>query len=313
MSLRLTRRRIAAAAAAMLAVASAGVWLASPAPISPDTWMSAAGLAPLRTRVGEDEIRYVRVGSGPPVILVHGFGSSLYTWKDVIPDLALRHEVVALDLPGFGGSSQPAALDFARLPAAVTGLADQLGLDRFALVGHSLGGATSTLVAARHPERVTRLVLVDAAGYNSEPHERPALLRLIASPAGAVLEALPAPPRALVWFGLRQVFEDPAKVDEARVEAYLAPMTRPGAAAAARALLVSPRGDRQFSAIARAVRAPTLVIWGRDDAWTPLAQAALFAGDIAGAQVAVLGPCGHMPQEERPADVQRLLRDFLAG
>jgi pimeloyl-ACP methyl ester carboxylesterase len=294
-----------AASAALLVL----LWPGRAVPV--DAWLPAAGLTPLRARVGADEIRYVRKGSGPPVLLVHGIASSIYTWKDVLPDLARRHEVVALDLPGFGGSSQPPDLSLARLPAAVIGLADHLGLERFALVGHSLGGAVSTLVAARQPGRVERLVLIDAAGYNQAPGQRPWLLRLIASPAGAPLEALPAPPRWLVWLGLRQVFEDDSRVDAARVDAYAAPAARPGAAAAMRALLGSDPGA-DFAAEARAVRAPTLVIWGAADRWTPVEHAERFRRDVAGARVEVLPGSGHMPQEERPEDVRRLLREFLA-
>lgn len=294
-------------------VAAAGLvallWPGRAEPV--DAWLPAAGLVPVRARVGGDEIRYVRTGSGPPVVLVHGIASSIYTWRDVLPELAGRHEVVALDLPGFGGSSQPPDLSFERLPAAVLGLADQLGLQRFALVGHSLGGAVSTLVAARRPERVRRLVLIDAAGYNQAPGQRPWLLRLIASPAGAPLEALPAPPRWLVWLGLRQVFEDDSRVDAARIDSYAAPAARPGAAAALRALLGSDPGA-DFATAARSVQAPTLVIWGEEDRWTPVEHAELFRRDVARARVEIVRGSGHMPQEERPEDVKRLLREFLS-
>ena len=91
--------------------------------------------------------------------MLHGFASSIYTWKDEIPALARDHEVVALDLPGFGWSDQPADLSFALYPRVVVGLLDELGLARASLVGNSLGGATSVDVAVHHPERVLSLVL----------------------------------------------------------------------------------------------------------------------------------------------------------
>ena len=111
-------------------------------PVAPGTWLAAAGLEARHETVDGHRLRYVRAGSGPAVVLVHGFGSSLYTWKDVIPALAASHDVVALDLPGFGQSDQPADLSFEDFPRAVLGLMDRLGIERRpSLVGNSMGGA----------------------------------------------------------------------------------------------------------------------------------------------------------------------------
>ena len=101
-------------------------------PVAPGTWLAAAGLEARHETVDGHRLRYVRAGSGPAVVLVHGFGSSLYTWKDVIPALAAGHDVVALDLPGFGQSDQPADLSFEDFPRAVLGLMDRLGIGRAA-------------------------------------------------------------------------------------------------------------------------------------------------------------------------------------
>ena len=117
-------------------------------PVAPGTWLAAAGLEARHETVDGHRLRYVRAGSGPAVVLVHGFASSLYTWKDVIPALAAGHDVVALDLPGFGQSDQPADLSFEDFPRAVLGLMDRLGIGKAALVGNSMGGATAAIVAA---------------------------------------------------------------------------------------------------------------------------------------------------------------------
>ena len=101
-------------------------------PVAPGTWLAAAGLEARHETVDGHRLRYVRAGSGPAVVLVHGFGSSLYTWKDVIPALAAGHDVVALDLPGFGQSDQPADLSFEDFPRAVLGLMDRLGIAKAA-------------------------------------------------------------------------------------------------------------------------------------------------------------------------------------
>ena len=213
-------------------------------------------------------MRYVRTGSGPPVVLLHGFASSLYTWKDVLPALAASHDVVAIDLPGFGGSSIPRPLQGASYPGVVLAVMDHLGLRRASLVGNSLGGSVAVAVAAEHPERVDRLVLIDSAGFNFAAGDRPWILRLLAAPGVAALaERLPVR-RRLVAAGLRQVFFDDALVTEERIDEYAAPMLRPGAARAAAELLSAP-GPPDFAALLARVRAPTLVVWGREDTLDP--------------------------------------------
>jgi pimeloyl-ACP methyl ester carboxylesterase len=136
-------------------------------------------------------VRLVRTGTGSAVVLIHGFGSSIYTWKDVIPALAAQYEVVALDLPGFGGSGRPADLSLDAFPRAVVGLMDRLGIERAALVGNSMGGAAAAIVAATAPARVSRLVLLDAAGFNLQPEARPAMVRVTTSWAAPLLGLLP--------------------------------------------------------------------------------------------------------------------------
>ena len=154
-------------------------------PVAPGTWLAAAGLEARHETVDGHRLRYVRSGSGPAVVLVHGFGSSLYTWKDVIPALAASHDVVALDLPGFGESDLPAKLSFEDLPRAVVGLMDALGIARATLVGNSMGGATAAVVAARAPGPRQGLVLIDAAGFNLAPSEHPGMVSLTESCPGS--------------------------------------------------------------------------------------------------------------------------------
>ena len=143
------------------------------------------------------------------MVLLHGFASSIYTWKDVLPALARDHDVVALDLPGFGESDQPADLDGALFPALVLGLMDRLGLARAALVGNSLGGAIAVAVAAARPERVTALVLIDSAGFNFAAEDRPWVLRVAGGTAGTASWSACRSGGSCCGSGLRQVFYDP--------------------------------------------------------------------------------------------------------
>jgi pimeloyl-ACP methyl ester carboxylesterase len=135
------------------------------------------------------------------------------------------------------------------------------------------------------------------------------VLRLAAAVPARVLEALPI--RPLVKIGLRQVFHDDTLVTSDKVAEYVAPMRRPGAAAALHELLLGT-DDLHFPDVIRGVRAPTLIVWGRYDTWIPPRDAQRFAADIRGARV-VLVETGHMPQEERPAETAALIEEFLAA
>jgi pimeloyl-ACP methyl ester carboxylesterase len=270
--------------------------------------MARAGVTPREVNAAGLRIRYIRRGSGPAVVLLHGFSSSIYTWAEVVPRLAERYDVVAVDLPGFGGSEIPRRLDAATTQRLLPEVMDGLGLQRASLAGNSLGGAIAAVTAARRPERVEKLVLIDAAGYNLRREDRPPLLRAMGRLPVALVRAFP--PRPLQRLGLKQVFYDDSKVTEERVEEYLAPMARPGALEAAHEILTSG-DDFGLPGLLRQVRAPTLVIWGRDDTWIPLAHADLFLRDIPGARKVVLEQCGHVAQEERPQEVARLIDEFL--
>lgn len=302
--------RAAGGVAALAAVVAAGLALDDRLGPPPADWLSRAGLQARYETVDGHRLRYVRSGRGPAVVLVHGFGSSIYSWKDVIPGLSPDHDVIALDLPGFGLSDQPAGLAVEDLPRSVIGLMDALRVPRAALVGNSLGGATVALVAAERPDRASALVLVDAAGFNMDPGKRPAFVRVV-MPAGPLLARLPGK-RLLVRLALREVFHDDRLVADERVAEYLQGALRPGGFAAVRSLGASLEG--RYGAVQQAlarVEAPTLVVWGRQDSWIPIADSERFAAAIAGARTEVVEDCGHMPQEERPRELLAILRRFL--
>ncbi len=304
-------RRLVTGAFLLLAVVFGAASLHDRPPMTPGAWLSRSGLEARYQTVAGRRLRFVRTGSGPAVVLVHGFGSSIYTWKDLIPALAARHDVIALDLPGFGESDQPADLVFADLPRAVLGLLDTLGIERAALVGNSMGGAATALVAAGQPGRVSALVLIDAAGFNMAPSDRPATVRLATSAAAPLVGLLPGK-RLLVESSLRQVFHDAAHVTPERVSEYLAGAQRPGTLRAMRSLgsSLTDAPGVVVEALAR-IEAPTLVVWGDDDRWIPLAHADRFVAAIPGARKIVIPACGHVPQEERPDLTARLVLEFL--
>ena len=308
------RRTILVLAVVALLLAALGLVAArhDRLPVAPGAWLPASGLEARHETVDGHRLRFVRAGAGPPVVLVHGFASSLYTWKDVLPALAAAHEVVALDLPGFGASDRPPDLSFEDLSAAVLGLMDRLGIERAALVGNSMGGGVAAVVAAERPQRVSALVLIDAAGFALAPEDQPGMVRLMTSPLGAVLGELPGR-RVAVEMSLRQVFHDDSFVTDERLAEYMSGLTPPGTFAAVRSLGLSLGSQTGvFEAALPRIEAPTLVVWGREDRWIPLADADRFVAAIPDARKVVFDACGHMPQEEKPEVLGELLRQFLA-
>jgi pimeloyl-ACP methyl ester carboxylesterase len=308
------RRRFLSWLALAAAAGGLALWVAlgerSAAPSG--AWMARAGVEPRFATADGIRVRYVRRGRGKPVLLVHGIASSAYSWAEVIPALAAAHDVIALDLPGFGGSDLPDHVSGDRYPRVLKSFLDELGVARVHLVGHSLGGAIASAFSASEPGRVDRLVLLDSAGFNVAPADRPWLLRVAGSPALAVaIERLPVR-RRLVSLGLRQVFHDDARVTPERIEEYVGPLARPGAARVVARLLDTPAFLGLPEAIGR-IRAPTLIVWGAQDTWVPLADADRFLAAIPGARKAVIEACGHVPQEERPRETIALLTEFLDG
>jgi len=275
-------------------------------------WLRAAGLEERWADVDGLRLRYVRAGQGPPVVLLHGFSSSIFTWRHVLKALAREHDVLALDFPGFGGSQVPEQLSPLGLAGSVRTLVTQLGLRRPALVGHSMGGAVALLLAADPELGVSRLALLDAATFAMAAEDRPGLVRLVGRPwVAALLEYLPLR-RLSVYAGLREVFYDDSLVTTEVLDEYVAPLRRPGTTRALARLLASGDAEaRQLPERLAAVRVPTLVVWGRDDVWIPVTHAERHARTLPGTRVVLLKRCGHMPQEEQPQETLRLLSEFL--
>lgn len=260
-------------------------------------------------RTGRLTLRYVRAGSGPTVVLVHGFGESLLSWRAVFDQLAGRADVIALDLPGFGLSSKPPsgyATD--SLAADLLGALATLGVRRAVLIGHSMGGAVVAAAALRDPGRVRAVVLVDPA--------------LVGTPA-PVSEARrsdgargAATPLIAEYEALRTRFTAPhdpdwlAETDSAR--AY-APADDPAYRGAVAAVLREFDFAYLTDERAEAWRLPTLVLWGEFDQIFPLEEGRRLAGRLKGARFEVVPKSWHRPHVERPAQTAAAIERFVGG
>ena len=258
-------------------------------------------------------------GDASPLVLLHGTGASLHSWDGWVAALRARKRVIRIDLPGFGltgpfvgpPDSSYAADDYRGDSYArfVLDVLDALAVPRAVIGGNSLGGEVAWRVASLAPQRVDKLILVDATGYAFEPTEVPLGFRIAAMPGlRRVGEHLL--PRTVVAASVRSVYGDPARVSDALVDRYYELTLRAGnrAALVQRAQAWSPaEGVAQVSGVV----APTLVLWGGRDRIIPPTLAQRFARDIPGAQVLLFDELGHVPQEEDPARTVAAVKAFL--
>lgn len=244
----------------------------------------------------------------PALILLHGFGASLHTWEPWAQALAGRHRVIRIDMPGNGLSLPDPAGDYSdgRSLQLLLALMDTLGLARASIAGHSIGGRIAWTFAARHPERVDRLVLLAPDGFASpgfdygRAPEVPVTLRLMT-------HVLPLP---LLRMSLAPAYADPAVMDDALATRYQEMMLAPGARAAIIARLQQTVLTDPLPLL-RSIGAPTLLLWGEQDAMIPFANSADYLKALPHARLVALPRVGHLPQEERADLALVALRGFL--
>jgi len=251
---------------------------------------------------------------GPVVFLLHGFASSTYSWEKVAP--LLRDDgfhVYALDMKGFGWSDKPKGSDYGPL-ALVEGVnawMDAVGLREVTFVGNSLGGAVAVVMSIRHPDKVGRMVLVDAGGY---PMDLPTIVKLAKTPGAAFFTKL-AYGRWMVKWNLDEVYCNDDWITGEQVQAYYDRLRTEGALDAMVALCRAIDFDRFSGYVdaAKRLQVPTLIIWGENDRWIPLEIGRQFDRDLPDSRLVVIPECGHVPQEEYPGVTAMLIRDFIRG
>lgn len=281
----------------------------------PDDWTPALQPEDRFIRVGSVRHHYREYGSrGPDVLLLHGFASSTYTWDEVAPLLRDQgFHVWSLDMKGFGWSDRPVDgfYDPVTLAGEVRAWMDAVGLRRAALVGNSLGGGVSWLLALEHPERVDRLVLVDAAAYEIK---KPLVIRLGSLPyADEIMKLFFS--RTTVRWGLESVLYRRDRVTDGRIDAYYDRL-RTGNALAAQVAVARALDYGNYAVYVQRIpeiRVPTLILWGQEDGWIPVTVAHRFRQDLPQAELVILPACGHVPQEEDPGRTAQLIARFLKG
>lgn len=255
------------------------------------------------------QLRIIDSGQGTPVVLIHGFGASMYAWRHTLPALAASgYRVIAFDNRGFGFSDKPShGYSTAAYVTLVVSLLDSLRIASAVLVGHSMGGTIAAEVALAHPERVSGVVLIDAAGVGVR---WPGVLKIARWPViGAIATAFRS--RWITARILRSAYADPSKVSNADVDQYYAPVPDPHFGRALRAVLREFRFDSLGGGRLSALQTPTLVVWGEADRWIPMRDGTRFGRELPRGAFVVVPGTGHNAPEESPTEVNRVILDFL--
>jgi pimeloyl-ACP methyl ester carboxylesterase len=243
-----------------------------------------AGSIEHHVEVEGTHIRYLEAGMGnpgPPLVLLHGYRAGADYWfPHPLPELAQEHHIIALDLPGYGYSGGLAEYGLSAYTAFLLAFLDALGVQSVNLLGHSMGAQLAIAMAAKQPERVHKLVLVDSAGL---PRLEP------------------------FWQAPIRMFGDAS----ARHVRLLPLMMRLGARAVAGREGLRMLQKEHVSNILKSLTMPTLVVWGSRDRVIPLEHGALMARHIPNARLAVIRNAGHMPFYQKPQEFNRLVLAFL--
>lgn len=260
-------------------------------------------------------LRYVDVGAGdaPPAVFVHGVGGNWQNWLETLPSVARGRRVLALDLPGFGGSEMPTAeISISDYAETVDAWLAELGIGHVAVVGNSMGGFVAAELAISFPERVERLALVSAAGISiTHLRRRPArTVARIGTAAGALTAArsgLVVRRERLRHVFLATVMRHPSRLRTDLLLEVLGGAGKPGYLDAMGALTSYDFRDRLSE-----IRCPTLIVWGRDDVLVPVEDAEEYERLIPRARRIVMDDTGHVPMLERARTFNRELEAFLA-
>ena len=267
---------------------------------------------------------FLEAGIGAPVVLLHGFPETSFAWRFQIPELAKHYRVIAPDLRGYGETDKPSSgYDKRNMAKDLRTLMTTLGIEKIALVGHDRGARVATRFAKDHPEAIDRLVVMDNVPTRIVAREMNAPI------AKAywffLFHLVPDLPEALIagredlW--LRHFFSDwcynPLAISGEAFETYVKAYRRPGAV---RGAMDDYRANAEDVAQDMAdadvkIACPTLALWGADyyavgKLFDMLQVWAEMADDL---RTHAIPQCGHLPQEEQPEIVNRLLLDFLEG
>ena len=258
--------------------------------------------------VNNNTIHYTKHGSGKPIILVHGFAGSTYTWRKLIPLLSDRYTVYAVDLLGFGLSDKPGDgnYDLKSQSNLVLGFMDALRIPSATLAGHSMGGVVVAYAAIEKPEMVDSLILVSPGFYG---RGAPAFLKYLFFPLDRFMARQFYTKRVRAQ-SLTRYFYNKSLLSDEIINAYLLPAKTPGAVEALEYMMATVT-TQTYEGSAEHITQPTLIIWGEKDQANLPADAERLKQEIKQSSLIYIPECGHYVQEEKPKELAEAIKDFL--
>jgi pimeloyl-ACP methyl ester carboxylesterase len=270
----------------------------------PSVFIDAAGM---KVHLRDEGVR----DDPSPIVLLHGTAASLHTWEGWVAALKARRRVIRFDLPGFGltGPSPDADYSIENNVRFITAMLDRLGVRHCVLGGNSFGGNIAWRTALSHPDRVDRLILVDAGGYALAGSSPPLGFRIAQLPGlNRLFES--TLPRSLIESSVRAVYGDPSKVTPELVDRYYELALREGNRKALAQRFAQARPGELAARIPE-LKLPTLILWGGKDGLVPPEAAERFHRDIAGSKFVMFDDLGHVPHEEDPGQTVAAVKEFL--
>ena len=246
-----------------------------------------------------------------PIVLIHGTSASLHTWDGWVEVLKEQRRVIRFDLPAFGltGPDPQNNYSIERYAEVVIAVLDALKIDKSVLAGNSLGGYIAWATAVFHPDRVSKLVLVDASGYPYDPESVPLAFKLSQNPlASRLLKNVL--PKSMVEKSVKNVYGNPDLVTDELVNRYYELSLREGNRSALKARFEQTLPGALMDKIGT-INVPTLLIWGRKDKLIPLKFGKRFKQEIVNSQLIVFDDLGHVPHEENPQKTVLAVLNFL--
>lgn len=293
---------------AVLTASCSGVYQGSDANVS---------YASLSEGAGKVRLAYRDKGTGKPVLLLHGFGASSYTWRHVEPALvAAGRRVLTVDLKGFGLSDKPLDQRYSIFDQAalVSQFLAQLDLKDVTVVGHSLGGGVTLVLALekdkKRRKRISKIVLIDSVAYSQNI---PIAFSILRTPVLGKISSSLVPLDVQARVALRLAYYDNSKFDRRDVKQYADPLKDKGSrhAMIQTARKIMPENLPELSNRYKSIKIPALIIWcDHDKVIKPIIGLRLH-NDLPNSIFRVVRKCGHLPQEEKPQRTIALIQDFL--
>jgi pimeloyl-ACP methyl ester carboxylesterase len=282
--------------------------------------------AAMRARYASPASQFIAIGGGltmhvrdegkrdgPVLVLLHGSNASLHTWEPWVARLGSKYRIISMDQIGHGltGPNPTRQYDGAAFVGTLDALLSKLGVTKFALVGNSMGGWVAWEYALAHPDKLTQLVLIDAAGPPDDPNKSLSIgFMLQQTPVMSQLSRF-ITPRSMVRSSYRRVVADPRVVTEPKIDRVWQLIRYPGNRQATLDIIAARSTQLQHVDRLGSIRIPTLILWGAKDTNIPASGADWFAARIPGSRKIVYPGIGHLPMEETPdrsaADVDAFL------